>query len=74
MSREVTPQRCVGRGQGGLPIIQGAVEQGQWVEALENKEKSAQRPLGQTLPAAIAQKTLPHCPLLLLILDSTQRV
>lgn len=41
VSREVAPQGCVGRGQGGLAVVQGgAVEQGQRVEALGNKEKS----------------------------------
>lgn len=34
VSREVAPQGCVGRGQGGLPVVQGAVEQGQRIEAL----------------------------------------
>ena len=43
MSREVAPQGCIGRGQGGLAVVQGAVEQGQRVEALGNKEKSAHR-------------------------------
>lgn len=42
VSREVAPQGCVGRGQGGLAVVQGgAVEQGQRVETLGNKEKSA---------------------------------
>lgn len=43
MSREVAPQGCIGRGQGSLAVIQGAVEQGQRVEALGNKEKSEHR-------------------------------
>lgn len=47
VSREVAPQGCVGRGQGGLPVLQGAVEQGQRVEALGDKEKSAWGPWGK---------------------------
>lgn len=34
VSRQVAPQGRIGRGQGGLPVVQGAVEQGQRVEAL----------------------------------------
>lgn len=42
VSREVAPQGCIGRGQGGLAVVQGgAVEQGQRVEALRNKDRSA---------------------------------
>lgn len=60
MSREVAPQGCIGRGQGGLPVVQGAVEQRQRVEALASKKQSVHRGRGSQAHLETPQPSLPR--------------